>query len=79
MLKAMAIDTKKSSKPHYHGHRQRLRERFMSDPGNFPDYEILELFCYWVYPRRRKAFGQRVAGLFWMFNKNTFSKSCCAL
>jgi DNA repair protein RadC len=38
--------------PHYHGHRQRLKDRFIKDPTSLPDYEILELVLYWIYPRR---------------------------
>lgn len=30
-------------KPHYFGHRKRLRQRFAEDPEALPDYEILEL------------------------------------
>ena len=30
-------------KTHYHGHRARLRERFLKQPGALPDYELLEL------------------------------------
>lgn len=33
--------------PHYHGHRKRLRARFMSgDGGSLPDYELLELLLF---------------------------------
>lgn len=39
-------------KPHYYGHRQRLKERFLKDPTLLPDYELLELVLYWVYPRQ---------------------------
>lgn len=45
------MDEKKES-PHYHGHRQRLRDRFLKDPLALPDYELIELMLYWVYPRR---------------------------
>ena len=38
--------------PHYYGHRERLKERFLKNPNTLPDYEILELFLYWVYPRK---------------------------
>nr|WP_082085597.1 DNA repair protein RadC [Magnetospira sp. QH-2] len=39
-------------KPHYHGHRQRLRERFMEgDAGQLPDYELLELLLFFSIPR----------------------------
>lgn len=39
-------------RPHYHGHRQRLRERFLSaGPGALPDYELLELLLFHAIPR----------------------------
>lgn len=35
------------SEPHYLGHRQRLRERFLkAGPEDFPDYELLELLLF---------------------------------
>ncbi len=44
--------TKKSDKPHYHGHRQRLRSRFLKG-GNeaMQDYELLELLLTYAIPR----------------------------
>lgn len=36
---------------HYHGHRQRLRERFADAPEKLPDYEILELLLGYVLLR----------------------------
>ncbi|MCW9034005.1 MAG: DNA repair protein RadC [Rhodospirillales bacterium] len=45
-------DSVSQEKPHYHGHRQRLRERFMTDEGeSFPDYELLELLLFYSIPR----------------------------
>ena len=38
--------------PHYLGHRERLRERFLESPGALPDYEILELLLASVIPRK---------------------------
>lgn len=39
--------------PHYHGHRDRLRERFLSGgPDVLPDYELLELILFMAIPRR---------------------------
>lgn len=39
--------------PHYHGHRERLRERFLKvGAENLPDYEVLELLLFGVIPRR---------------------------
>lgn len=38
---------------HYHGHRQRLRERFMEGgAGALADYELLELVLFRAIPRR---------------------------
>ena len=43
---------KSSEKPHYHGHRQRLRERFLNaDADALPDYELLELLLFGAIPR----------------------------
>lgn len=42
----------KKERPHYHGHRQRLKERFLKNPSVLPDYELLELILYLVYPRQ---------------------------
>ena len=40
-------------KPHYHGHRHRLRERFQrGGPDALADYELLELVLFAAYPRR---------------------------
>ncbi len=38
--------------PHYHGHRDRLRQRFLDgEADNLPDYELLELILF-ALPRR---------------------------
>lgn len=43
---------KEDRKPHYHGHRQRLRDRFQqSGAGTLQDYELLELMLFRVIPR----------------------------
>lgn len=45
--------TQRTEKPHYHGHRDRLRQRFLSDNGvSMPDYELLELALSIAIPRR---------------------------
>ena len=42
----------KSPKPHYHGHRQRLRERFIKGGATaLADYELLELMLCMAMPR----------------------------
>ncbi|MGB0749671.1 MAG: RadC family protein [Magnetospiraceae bacterium] len=39
-------------KPHYHGHRKRLRERFLNaGPEALADYELLELILFGSFPR----------------------------
>jgi DNA repair protein RadC len=44
---------KAAGKPHYAGHRQRLRARFRkSGAGALADYEILELILFRAVPRR---------------------------
>lgn len=42
-----------TGEPHYHGHRDRLRERFLTGgPDGLPDYELLELILFTAIPRR---------------------------
>jgi len=42
-----------SAKPHYFGHRERLRERFVAaGPQGLQDYELLELVLFRILPRR---------------------------
>ena len=43
----------KKKKPHYAGHRERLRERFINGGADsMPDYELLELILFMAIPRR---------------------------
>lgn len=45
--------SEKAETPHYLGHRQRLRDRFVeSGPEAMPDYELLELLLTTIVPRR---------------------------
>ena len=49
----MSDDGKAKSPPHYMGHRQRLRDRFMKVGGEaMADYELLELILFQAIPRR---------------------------
>jgi DNA repair protein RadC len=42
-----------AEEPHYHGHRERLRERFFAAGADAPtDYELLELALFAAIPRR---------------------------
>lgn len=42
-----------AEKPHFYGHRDRLRQRFAADFGDgLPDYELLELILFQLIPRR---------------------------
>jgi DNA repair protein RadC len=39
--------------PHYHGHRDRLRQRFVENgPESFADYELLELVLFMAIPMK---------------------------
>lgn len=41
----------KKEEPHYHGHRDRLRQRFLQGgPDALPDYEMLELVLFMAIP-----------------------------
>ena len=56
-MPADSSDTPKKSAtaetPHYHGHRERLRERFHSaGPDALSDYELLEMVLFTAQPRR---------------------------
>ena len=43
----------KEETPHYFGHRDRLRERFLTGGADaLPDYELLELILFMAIPRR---------------------------
>jgi DNA repair protein RadC len=47
------IEPQKAQRPHYHGHRDRLRTRFLeAGPEALADYELIELVLFRVMPRR---------------------------
>ena len=51
--KTSDIEDRSTGTPHYHGHRERLRERFHSaGPDALSDYELLELALFASIPRR---------------------------
>src|SRR5262249_60947275 len=48
-----ARDSPSATKPHYHGHRDRLRARFReAGPDALADYEMLELILFRAIPQR---------------------------
>ncbi len=50
--KDKAPKDKSTETPHYHGHRDRLRERFVAGGADaLPDYELLELLLFRLIPR----------------------------
>lgn len=49
----MAQEPPANHKPHYHGHRERLRARFVESGADaLADYEVLELLLFRSIPRR---------------------------
>lgn len=49
----MTASAQKKEKPHFHGHRQRLRERFFeAGPDALQDYELLEILLFAAIPQR---------------------------
>ncbi|MBC7583090.1 MAG: hypothetical protein H7316_05015, partial [Tardiphaga sp.] len=55
--------------PHYHGHRERLRERFRSAGADaLSDYELLEMVLFRALPRRDvKPLAKALIGKFGSF------------
>jgi DNA repair protein RadC len=55
--------------PHYHGHRERLRDRFRdAGPDALSDYELLELLLFRALPRRDvKPLAKSLLGKFGSF------------
>jgi DNA repair protein RadC len=62
------MSAKDDDTPHYHGHRDRLRARFMETGGELPDYELLELLLFRSIPRRDvKPIAKALIGRFGSF------------
>ena len=52
-MKKKPLDLEHTEKPHFSGHRDRLRARFLkSGPESLADYEVLELILFMAIPRR---------------------------
>ena len=53
MLKSPMPDALKKEMPHYHGHRDRLRQRFVESGAEaLQDYELLELVLFMAIPQK---------------------------
>lgn len=53
MLESAKKETPPKETPHYHGHRDRLRQRFAeSGPDALADYELLELVLFLAIPQK---------------------------
>ncbi len=53
MSKTGGLSESQPARPHYHGHRDRLRERFVTNgAASLQDYELLELILFRILPRR---------------------------
>jgi DNA repair protein RadC len=51
--RTQALDAKAPAEPHYHGHRDRLRQRLREGGEDaLPDYELLELVLFAAIPRK---------------------------
>src|SRR3984885_11260597 len=70
-----------AEKPDYHGHRDRLRERFHdTGPDALSDYELLEMALFAALPRRdTKPLAKSLLKKFGSFAEgSTLRKTCCA-
>src|ERR1051325_6975562 len=63
-------DSEPSEKPHYHGHRERLRERLLAGGADaLPDYELLEMVLLGAHARRdMKPLAKALLAKFGSFN-----------
>lgn len=43
---AAGVEPAAAPAPHYHGHRERIRARFLNGPTAVPDYELLEMLLF---------------------------------
>ncbi|MDO8839681.1 MAG: DNA repair protein RadC [Parvibaculum sp.] len=48
----MGTRAEQKPKPHYHGHRDRLRQRFLKAPESLADYEVLEMILFNAVPQK---------------------------
>lgn len=66
-----AVDRPSTESPHYVGHRDRLRQRFLkAGSGALADYELLELVLFYVSPRGdTKPLAKELIRRFHGFNK----------
>ena len=71
---------KDAGKPHYLGHRERLRRRFReAGPDSLPDYELLELILFRAAPRRdTKPLAKALIARFGNFAETMNAPGCCA-
>lgn len=63
-------DEQQAQKPHYHGHRNRLRKRFLNGGADaLADYELLELLLYLAIPQKDvKPIAKELIDRFGSFN-----------
>ena len=60
--------------PHFHGHRQRLKNKFANHPTSLANYELIEMLLFYVYPRQdtklmaKQLLAQHDHSLFQLFN-----------
>jgi DNA repair protein RadC len=64
------VDPTRAETPHEHGHRERLKARFIAHGADpLPDYELLELVLFAAIPRRDvKPLAKRLIARFGDFN-----------
>jgi DNA repair protein RadC len=66
----LVSDSEPCAKPHYHGHRERLRERLLVGGADaLPDYELLEMVLLGAHARRdMKPLAKALLAKFGTFN-----------
>ncbi|MBQ7673378.1 MAG: DNA repair protein RadC [Alphaproteobacteria bacterium] len=73
-LKLTKLQSDSTTKPHYLGHRERMRQRLAAKSGSLADYEVLEMLLYYVFPRKdTKALAKKLIAHFGNIRSVIFS------
>lgn len=64
-----------NKKPHYFGHRKRLKNKIKENPESLADYEVLELLLTYALPRKdTKPLAKKLLARFQNFKEILFAK-----
>jgi DNA repair protein RadC len=81
MMERLLVDPRAPTEEHYHGHRDRLRQRFREGGDRaLADYELLELLLFRLIPRRdTKPIAKALLSRFGSWPKCSAHRRTCLL